>query len=181
MRLSPAYDACRTGNPAKDATIKLRHYLNLVGLEMHGITGLVLDPYLDAMRFGEVIENFRGLALGKLCAVEIDADRNATIGGTRERLHDRPVRQDIRRHVDFTLGAIDHGNVDVFKVFRWRVMNDRRGIGAAWRERGEKKNCGYGFVQQVQTDHEAAWNGVALPQVLPQRETWLDYNRRKLV
>jgi hypothetical protein len=40
------------------------------------------------------------------------------------------------------LGAIDKRNVDVFQVFRRRVMNDRRGIGAARRERGEKENCG---------------------------------------
>ena len=33
---------------------------------MHRIAGLVLDPNLDARRFGEVIENLRGLPLGKL-------------------------------------------------------------------------------------------------------------------
>jgi hypothetical protein len=39
-------------------------------------------------------------------------------------------------------GAIDQGDIDVFKVFRWRVVNDRRGIGAARRrERGEEKAC----------------------------------------
>jgi hypothetical protein len=32
---------------------------------MHRISGLVLDPYLDAWRLGEVIENLRGLALGQ--------------------------------------------------------------------------------------------------------------------
>ena len=37
----------------------------------------------------------------------LDADRNAAIGGARERLHDWPVRQDIGGHVDFVLGAID--------------------------------------------------------------------------
>jgi hypothetical protein len=51
----------------------------------------VFDPNLDAGRLGKVPEDLRGLALGKLCAVEIDADRNATIGGARERLQDRPV------------------------------------------------------------------------------------------
>ena len=51
------------------------------------------------------------------------------------------------------LGAIDKSNIDVFKVFRWRVMNDRRGIGATrLRERDEKENRGYGIAQQVQTD-----------------------------
>ena len=45
-----------------------------------GSRALVLDPNLDARRFGEVIENLRGLALGELGAVEIDADRNTTIG-----------------------------------------------------------------------------------------------------
>jgi hypothetical protein len=59
---------------------------------------------------------------------------NATIGGARERLHYGPVRQDIGGHVDFTLGAIDKRNVDVFQVFRRRVVNDRRRIGAARRE-----------------------------------------------
>jgi hypothetical protein len=55
-------------------------------------------------------------------------------GGTRERLHDGPVGQHIGRHVDFVLGAIDKRNVDVFQVFRRRVVNDRRGLGAArWR------------------------------------------------
>jgi hypothetical protein len=63
---------------------------------------------------GEVIENLRGLTLGKLSPVKIDADRNATICGTRERLHDWPVRQDIGCHVDFMLGVIDKRHVDMF-------------------------------------------------------------------
>jgi hypothetical protein len=46
---------------------------------MHRIAGVVLDPYLDARRLGEVIENLRGLALGELGAVEIDADMDAAI------------------------------------------------------------------------------------------------------
>jgi phytoene dehydrogenase-like protein len=62
---------------------------------------------LDDGRLGEVIENLCGLALGKLGAIEIDADRNAAIGGARESLHDWPVRQDIGGHIDFVLGAID--------------------------------------------------------------------------
>ncbi|MFZ3328064.1 MAG: hypothetical protein WA231_20215 [Methylocella sp.] len=61
----------------------------------------------DARRLGEIIENLHGLALGKLGAIEIDADCNAAIGGARERLHDWPVRQDIGGHVDFRLDAID--------------------------------------------------------------------------
>jgi hypothetical protein len=48
----------------------------LVALEVHRIAGLVLDPQLDARSLGEIIENLRGLALGKLGAIEIDADRN---------------------------------------------------------------------------------------------------------
>jgi hypothetical protein len=40
---------------------------------MHRIAGLVLDPYLDTRRFGEIIKNHRRLALGKLSAVEIDS------------------------------------------------------------------------------------------------------------
>jgi hypothetical protein len=113
---------------------------------------LVFDPYLDARRFGEIIENLRGLALGKLCAIEIDADCNAAIGSARERLQDWPVRQNIRGHVDFMLGAIDKRNIDVFQIFRGRIMNGRRGLGGARRESGEKENCGYGSAQQVQTD-----------------------------
>jgi hypothetical protein len=46
----------------------------------------VLDPYLDARSLGEIIENLRGLALGKLGAIEIDADCNAAIGSAREPL-----------------------------------------------------------------------------------------------
>jgi hypothetical protein len=99
----------------------------------------VLDPYLQTWRFGEVIENLRGLALGKLGAVVIDADLDATIGSACERLHDCPVRQDVGRHVDFVLGRVDQGNIDVFKILARRIVNDRRGIGFAWRERGEQK------------------------------------------
>jgi hypothetical protein len=40
------------------------------------------------------------------------------------------------------LGAIDKRNVDVFQVFRRRVMNDRRGIGAAWCLGSEEEDCG---------------------------------------
>jgi hypothetical protein len=93
----------------------------------------VFDPNLDARRFGEVIENLRGLALGELSAVEIDADMDATIGGARECLHDGPDRQDIGRHVDFMLGAIDKRNVDVFEVLARRVVNFWRGIGSTMR------------------------------------------------
>jgi hypothetical protein len=92
-----------------------------------------------ARRLGEVTENLCGLSLGELCAVEINANLDAAISGTRERLHYGPVRQDIGGHVDFVLGAIDKRNVDVFQVFRRRLVNDRRGIGAARRERGEKE------------------------------------------
>jgi hypothetical protein len=90
----------------------------------------VLDPYLDARRLGEVIEDLSGPALGILGAVEIDTHLDATLGA-RERLHDGPVRQDICRHVDFMLGAIDQGNVNVFQVLARRVVNDRRWIGDA--------------------------------------------------
>jgi hypothetical protein len=37
------------------------------------------------------------------------------------------------------LGAIDKRNVDMFKAFRRRVVNDRCGIGFARRERGEQE------------------------------------------
>ncbi len=56
------------------------------------------------------------------------------------RLQDWPVRQDIGGHVDFTLGAVDQGNVDVFKILARCVVNDRRGIGATRRrEQREEK------------------------------------------
>jgi hypothetical protein len=57
----------------------------------------------------------------------------------RVSLHDRPVRQDICGHVDFMLGAIDQRHVDMFEVFDRRVVNGRRGIGNARRERGEQE------------------------------------------
>ena len=52
---------------------------------------MCLTPYLDTGRLGEVTENLRGLTLGKLLAIEINAHFDTTIGGTRERLHDGPV------------------------------------------------------------------------------------------
>ncbi len=57
--------------------------VDLVALEVHRIARLVFDPNLDAGRLGEIQKNLRGLALGERGAVEIDADRNTTIGGVR--------------------------------------------------------------------------------------------------
>ncbi|HEY8032180.1 MAG TPA: hypothetical protein VIF02_07350 [Methylocella sp.] len=114
----------------------------MVAFEVHRIAGLVLDPYLGARRFGEVIENLRGFALGKLGAIEIDADRNAAVGGARERLPDGPVGQHTGRHVDLVPGANDKRNVDMFEVFRRRILNDRRRIGAAWCQGSEEEDCG---------------------------------------
>ena len=73
------------------------------------------------------------------------------IGGACERLHNRPVRQDIRGHVDFMPRGVDKIN-EVFKVLPRCIVNDRRGIGGAWCDKGEKENCGYGSARQVQTD-----------------------------
>jgi hypothetical protein len=74
--------------------------VNLIALEVHRIAVLVLDPYLDARRLGKVPKDLRGLALGKLRAVEIDADRNATIGGMpRCRFHAGHDRLRPRRRV----------------------------------------------------------------------------------
>jgi hypothetical protein len=53
--------------------------VDLVTLEVHRRDELVLGPYLDARR------------LGKPGAVGIDAHVDATIGGARQRLHNRPV------------------------------------------------------------------------------------------
>jgi hypothetical protein len=80
--------------------------VDLVAFEVH-----------DTRRLGEVIESRRELALGKLGAVEIDADMDATIGGARESLQDWPVRQDVGRHVDFMLGAVNQVNVRVVGQF----------------------------------------------------------------
>jgi hypothetical protein len=88
---------------------------------------VAFDAYLDARRIGKVTEGFRRLALGELCAIEIDPHLDATIGGACKRLHDGQVGQHICGQVDFMLGAIDQGDVDVFEVFGRRVMNDRPG------------------------------------------------------
>jgi hypothetical protein len=55
------------------------------------------------------------------------------------RLHDGPVGQPIGCHVDFMLGEIDKRHVDVFKILARRIVNDRRGISATRRERGEQE------------------------------------------
>jgi hypothetical protein len=127
-----------------------------------GALFLALDPYLEARR-GEVIENLCLLALGKLGAIEIDADRNATIGGARERLHYWPVRQDIGGHVDFVLGAIDKRHVDVFKIFARCIVNDRRWLGAARRERGAFLCADLRITDAPRADHAqylASWLAV---------------------
>jgi hypothetical protein len=41
--------------------------------------------------------------------------------------------------VDFVVGAIDQCHVDMFEIFDRRVVNGRRGIGGARRERGEQE------------------------------------------
>ena len=111
---------------------------------------VAFDAYLDARRIGKVTEGFRRLALGELCAIEIDPHLDATIGGACKRLHDGQVGQHICGQVDFMLGAIDQGDVDVFEVFGRRVMNDRRWIGGAWCQRGEEGDCNQGGAKQVQ-------------------------------
>ena len=40
------------------------------------------------------------------------------------------------------LGAVDQRNVDVFEVLARRVVNCRRGIGAAWCQGSEEEDCG---------------------------------------
>ena len=84
LRIKIAFEACRrpgTFNhyhvivlPFQSRRGKVRgagaqqSAVDLVALEVHRIAGLVLGPYLDAWRLGEVIENLRGLALGELGA-----------------------------------------------------------------------------------------------------------------
>ena len=51
---------------------------------------------LDFSGFGEVIENLCLLALGRLGAIEIDADRNAPIRGARESLRRDRLAQRLR-------------------------------------------------------------------------------------
>jgi hypothetical protein len=55
-------------------------------------------------------------------------------------------------YAGLTLGTIDKRNVDMFKILDRRIVNDRRGIGGVWCDKGEKENCGYGSARQVQTD-----------------------------
>jgi hypothetical protein len=57
---------------------------------------LVFGSYFDVRRLGEVEEGFRGLAFGKLGAVEIDAHLDSAFGSTREHLYDWPVSKDSR-------------------------------------------------------------------------------------
>jgi hypothetical protein len=83
-------------------------------------------------------------------------DWHSAIGGARERLHDGPVRQDIGGHVDFVLGAIDKRHVDVFKIFARRIVNDRRGLGTAGRERDVELEGGGG------EGAESRWAGMRL-------------------
>jgi hypothetical protein len=45
--------------------------VDLVALEVHWRGGPVLGPNLDARRLGKIIENFRGVALGKLRASQL--------------------------------------------------------------------------------------------------------------
>jgi hypothetical protein len=78
--------------------------------------GALVLACLDAERLGEVMEDLRGLALGKQSAVEIDATLDYVIGGASKRLHDWPVSADICGRADFIPGAIDKRHVDVFKT-----------------------------------------------------------------
>jgi hypothetical protein len=96
--------------------------VDLVALEVHQVATLALDRYLDARRLGEVIENLRGLALGKLSPIEIDAHLDTAIGRACECLQDWPVGQHIGRLVDFVPGAIDKRHVDVFKILARRIV-----------------------------------------------------------
>jgi hypothetical protein len=45
---------------------------------------MLLGPNLDAGRLGEVMEGLRGLVLGNLNAMEIGADIDAAISGSRK-------------------------------------------------------------------------------------------------
>jgi hypothetical protein len=75
---------------------------------------------------------------------------NQTLASEDRARHRQQIRQHICCRVDFTLGAIDNCHVDVFKVFGRRVVNDRRGIGAAWREWAEEEERGQGSAEHVQ-------------------------------
>ena len=54
--------------------------INTPAAEVHRCAVVALGQDLDGGRLGEVLKDLRGLALGKLCAVEIDAHLDATIG-----------------------------------------------------------------------------------------------------
>jgi hypothetical protein len=92
--------------------------------------GALVLAYLDAERLGEVMEDLRGLALGKQSAVEIDATLDYVIGGASKRLHDWPVSADICGRADFIPGAIDKRHVDVSRLSTgaWWPADRRRSI-----------------------------------------------------
>jgi hypothetical protein len=97
---------------------------------MHRHPVVALGAYLDAGRLGKVLKDPCRLALGKLVAVEIDAHRDAAIGGARERLDDRPVSQDIGRKVDFLPRGVDQRHVDAFEILGGCIVDGR--IGPGW-------------------------------------------------
>lgn len=70
---------CR-GARAHDAAV------DLVRLQMHRCAVVALGADLDARRVGEVLENIRWFAFGKLGSVEIDPHLDAAIGRPCERL-----------------------------------------------------------------------------------------------
>lgn len=56
--------------------------VDLVALEMHRRPMIAFRADLDAGRFSEIPKDLCRLAIGKLGAVEIDAHRDTSIGGT---------------------------------------------------------------------------------------------------
>ena len=90
------------------------------------------------------MESLRSLGFSQSTGVEINTHFDAAIGGTRECLNDGPIRKDIGGKIDFMLCAVDKLNVNVFEVFRWRIVDGRGRIGVAHCTNSDEDGDRYG-------------------------------------
>jgi hypothetical protein len=117
---------------------------------VHRRTVVAFAANLNAGRLGQVVKDRGRLAFGELRAIKINAHRDTPIGGASERLQDRPVIQDVGRHVDFALCGVYQCRIHMLEVFGGRVMDCR--IGAPWHAEGEDhggQNWAFHFAFQV--------------------------------
>jgi hypothetical protein len=82
--------------------------------------------------------------------VRIDPDNDVADRGTGERLHDGPVSEDMCGLVDFVFEAVDQLDDNMFKILCRRIVNNPRGIGRAWRDRGGEESRCNGCANPVQ-------------------------------